>query len=75
MPEFSAAAYALACGLAAMSLLGVAVWVVSYVKTDVSIVDSAWSLLILSGGAVYAAVLPAAGPGVTTLCAGWVEVS
>jgi steroid 5-alpha reductase family enzyme len=62
MPEFSTAAYALACGLAAMSLLGVAVWVVSYFKTDVSIVDSAWSLLIFSGGVVYAAVLPLTGP-------------
>ena len=62
MPEFSTAAYALACSLGAMSLLGVAVWVVSYFKSDVSIVDSAWSLLIFCGGAVYAAVLPVTGP-------------
>ena len=62
MPEFSVAVSVLAWGLAAMSLLGVAVWVISYFKTDVSIVDSAWSLLIFSGAAVSVAMLPVSGP-------------
>ena len=62
MPDFDIAARALAGGLAAMSLLGVAVWAISYFKTDVSIVDSAWSLLIFGGGAMYARMLPETGP-------------
>ena len=58
MPDFHSIAIALACGLAVMSVIGFVTWVASYLKTDVSIVDSAWPLLIVSGGAVYAAVLP-----------------
>lgn len=62
MPDFNSIAFALACGLAVMSVIGLVTWVASYVKTDVSIVDSAWSPLIFSGGAVYAAMLPVSGP-------------
>ena len=62
MPDFNSIAIALACGLAAMLALGLLTWVVSFFKADVSIVDSVWSLLIFSGGVVYAAALPAAGP-------------
>ena len=50
------------CGLAAIFALAFATWVVSFVKRDVSIVDSAWSLLIALAGFVYAAKLPATGP-------------
>lgn len=69
MPEFNSMVFALACGLAAMTVLGVVTWIVSFIKTDVSIVDSVWSLLIFSGGAVYAAVLPAAAPRTTFVLA------
>ncbi len=62
MPDFNSIAFALACGLAAMLALGFVTWVVSFVKADVSIVDSVWSLLILGGGVVYAVALPATGP-------------
>ena len=51
MPDLNSIAYTLACGFAAMVALGFVTWVVSFVKTDVSIVDSVWSLLIFSGGA------------------------
>jgi steroid 5-alpha reductase family enzyme len=62
VPDFNSIAFALACGLAAMLALGCVTWAVSFVKSDVSIVDSVWSLLIFSGCIVYAAALPAAGP-------------
>ncbi len=39
--------------LAAMLLLGLAGWVLSLLKKDVSIVDSLWSLMILLGGATF----------------------
>jgi len=54
--------FASACGLAFMVTLGAATWLASFIKRDVSIVDSVWSLLIFGGGLVYAAVLPDAGP-------------
>jgi steroid 5-alpha reductase family enzyme len=69
VPDLNSIAYALACGLAAMVALGFVTWVVSYVKTDVSIVDSVWSLLIFSGGAVYAAVMPSGGMRATLVLA------
>ena len=62
MSDFNSIAFALAGGLAAILALGFATWVVSFIKTDVSIVDSVWSLLVFSGGAVYAALLPVTGP-------------
>jgi steroid 5-alpha reductase family enzyme len=62
MPDFNSIAFALGCGLAAMLALGLATWVVSFFKADVSIVDSVWSLLIFSGAVTYAAALPATGP-------------
>jgi len=42
-------------GLAAMATLAILTWLLSVIKRDVSIVDSIWSLMILAGGAVYAA--------------------
>jgi len=62
MPDFNSIAFTLACGLAAMLALGFVTWVVSFFKADVSIVDSVWSLLIFSGGLVYAAALPPTAP-------------
>ena len=53
---------ALGAGLGITLTLAAATWVVSYFKTDVSIVDAMWSLLILGAGLAYAAVLPVAGP-------------
>ena len=41
-------------GLGAMAALGVVVWLLSFAKGDVSIVDSIWSLFFLVGGLVYA---------------------
>ena len=45
-------------GLAAIAALAVLTWLVSLVRRDVSIVDSLWSVFIITGGAVYAVVLP-----------------
>ena len=41
---------ALGAGLGITLTLAAATWVVSYFKTDVSIVDAMWSLLILGAG-------------------------
>ena len=49
--------FAALCAFAAMLLLGFATWIVSFIKTDVSIVDSVWSILILLGAALYAITL------------------
>ncbi len=46
--------HAMLLALAAMVVLAVAAWPVSVVKTDVSIVDSLWSLLFVAGAVVYA---------------------
>lgn len=40
-------------GLAITTLMVTAVWLLSVIKKDVSIVDSAWSLLILAAGLAY----------------------
>ena len=53
--------FAALCALTAMALLAFATWVISFFKHDVSIVDSAWSLLILLGAALYAVTLPDTG--------------
>lgn len=50
------------CALIALLLLAFLTWVVSYVKHDVSIVDSVWSLLLALAGVIYAATLPLMGP-------------
>jgi steroid 5-alpha reductase family enzyme len=42
-------------GLAGMTTLAAATWLVSLRKRDVSIVDSTWSLMILTGAVLYAA--------------------
>ena len=49
-------------GLGAMILLAVAVWLLSVIKGDVSIVDSAWSLFFVLGAAVYIYASPELGP-------------
>ncbi len=49
-------------GGAAILALAFATWLVSLLKRDVSIVDSVWSLLILSAGLVYGVSLHASGP-------------
>lgn len=54
----SAAAY----GLAALIVLAIITWAISYVKHDVSIVDSAWSLMILLAAGVYALTLDGSAP-------------
>ena len=61
MPDaqwFSAAAL----GLAAGAVLATAVWVASLAKRDVSIVDSAWSFLVLVPALVVFDALPQSGP-------------
>lgn len=45
-------------GLGAMCAFGAAVWVLSVVKNNVSIVDSIWSLFFLAGSVVYALNAP-----------------
>jgi len=47
--------------LLAILVLGLLFWLVSLSKRDVSVVDSAWSLLFLSGFAAYIAASPAPG--------------
>jgi steroid 5-alpha reductase family enzyme len=62
------------CALIALLLLAFLTWVVSYVKRDVSIVDSVWSLLLALAGVIYAATLPPMGPHtllVMTLLMAW----
>ena len=49
-------------GLAAITALALATWLVSVAKRDVSIVDSMWSVFILAAALVYAALLPSTGP-------------
>jgi steroid 5-alpha reductase family enzyme len=56
-PQMTAALIA----LAAMAALAFCGWLVSLAKRDVSIVDSAWSLMILLAAVVYAVVLPEVG--------------
>ena len=51
MPDFSSLVFAAACGLWAILALAFATWLVSTRKSDVSIVDSAWSILILAAEA------------------------
>lgn len=50
------------CAVIATLLLAFLTWVVSYVKGDVSIVDSVWSLLLSLAGVSYAVTLPQTGP-------------
>ncbi|MCE9641755.1 MAG: DUF1295 domain-containing protein [Betaproteobacteria bacterium] len=62
MFDLNTMVFAAVCGLAASLFLAFVTWLVSLVRRDVSIVDSMWSVLILTAGLVYAAVLPDAGP-------------
>ncbi len=50
--------FAALCALTALLLLAFATWLISFVKNNVSIVDSVWSMLILLSAALYAATLP-----------------
>jgi steroid 5-alpha reductase family enzyme len=54
--------FAALCGLGAMMVLALGVWLASIAKQDASIVDSVWSALIYLGVAVYALTLPQTGP-------------
>jgi steroid 5-alpha reductase family enzyme len=47
--------------LAALLAVAALTWAASYLKRDVSIVDSVWSVLILLAGVIYAANLPERG--------------
>ena len=47
--------------LLSMVLLAFGAWLVSLRKNDVSIVDSFWPLLILTGAATYALAAPQTG--------------
>jgi steroid 5-alpha reductase family enzyme len=49
-------------GLAACAAIALLVWVASVPLRDVSIVDSAWSLLVLAPALVAAALVPQVGP-------------
>ena len=62
----------MAGALAATLTLAAAVWVLSVIKRDVSIVDSAWSLLIVLSGAVFLVLSPEVGvrAGVVMVLAG-----
>ena len=74
MFDFMQLGYAALCGASAILALAGFTWLVSVYKGDVSIVDSAWSLLILLAAVVYALTLPASGPraaGVLALAALW----
>jgi len=57
MFDFHSIVYPLAYGLLVMVMLGFGTWVVSFLKSDVSIVDGMWSLMIFSGCVVYTVVL------------------
>ena len=61
MAALSDMGFAALCGLGATLVLAVATWGVSLVKRDASIVDSMWSILILSAGIVYAILPPDGG--------------
>ena len=52
----------IALGLMSCGFAPFVMWLVSIRKSDVSIVDSVWSLLILLAGIVYLATLPQTGP-------------
>ena len=62
----------MAGALAATLTLAAAVWVLSVINRDVSIVDSAWSLLIVLSGAVFLVLSPEVGvrAGVVMVLAG-----
>ena len=49
-------------GLGGLLALGVAGWLVSLPKRDVSIVDSLWSLMFLAAAAIYYVAVDATGP-------------
>ncbi len=62
MFDFHALFLAAMAGLAAILVLAFAIWLVSLAQGDVSIVDSAWSVLILLPAIAAAVLLPETGP-------------
>jgi steroid 5-alpha reductase family enzyme len=50
--------HAACSGLAAIASLAVLAWLVSLARRDVSVVDSLWSIFIMSAGISYALLLP-----------------
>jgi steroid 5-alpha reductase family enzyme len=49
-------------GLAAAACIGLATWIASLIRRDVSLVDRVWSVCIVGAGFAYALALPAPGP-------------
>lgn len=62
MMSFNALVFAAAVGFAAILLCALATWIISFVKRDVSIVDSVWSVLIVLPLLAALAMLPQTGP-------------
>lgn len=62
MPDFSVLACSALFGLATTFVIAVLTWILSVAKHDVSIVDSAWSVLILGAAVTYACTLAVPGP-------------
>jgi len=67
MNDAGALLHAGALGLGAACAIAALVWALSVPLRDVSIVDSAWSLLVLAAAAVSSAVLPQPGPRATAI--------
>jgi steroid 5-alpha reductase family enzyme len=57
MPDMSPLILSALCGLGATLALAFATWLVSFAKADVSIVDSAWAMLVLFAGVAYAVTM------------------
>src|ERR1700761_8066694 len=55
MPDFATLLPIALGGLALIALLALATWIASLVRTDVSLVDRMWSLMIAGPALVYAA--------------------
>lgn len=69
MPDLHTLFAAARLGLAVTVTLAFAVWLLSLAKHDASIVDSAWSLLVLATPLAALEVLPATGPRTEALLA------
>ena len=59
MAELSPSQHAALLGLAVTAALAVATWLASLVRSDVSLVDRVWGVLIAGDALAYATVLPA----------------
>lgn len=58
MFDFNLTVYSLALGLVVTIILGFVTWVFSFFKSDVSIIDSMWSVLIFSNCVTFMFALP-----------------